>query len=78
MHYAAHELKSGQLPRLQVKEAEIGLEMPVQAADVTKCTNMTECAGYEPRQARYGPAYSSTRPNISESHSETPEHQRIP
>jgi hypothetical protein len=26
----------------------------VTAADVTKCTNFTECAGYEPRQARLG------------------------
>jgi len=29
-------------------------EHGVTPADVHKCTNMTECAGYEPRQARYG------------------------
>ena len=29
-------------------------EHGVSPADVHNCTNMTECAGYEPRQARYG------------------------
>jgi hypothetical protein len=36
----------------------------VTAADVTKCTNFTECAGYEPRQARYGRGWGGlTQPN---------------